>query len=1255
MKFPVGTNIVMNADQMRNTIINYVVSLPNFTTKIFKVVGNFKKEGRQDIRDVSIYFNSNARTFYKLYNKIIRLCTDENNDDEYRWQNDGVFTLIEIPTVNPQLQEQKDSMTNYNCAVEIIKDEIEPLKENKNKKTILRKIKNINDAYYETGINNEGLQQLSDATSIKIVIGDKKGIMWHTFDPIKRDGTNARIYKTLYLQAHNNHISRLPPSAKIINDRTDYETSIFDRLDKKNMPETIFVDQGDLSIIGSFLAEYKINYEVMLSKTEPIAIISDWGIYKTRFYECELYPDSYTDAGVGRMKFLKQRPEFIRPKTKSFELTNIIGDASNQCGFYMRLGKSSKDNIKYDMNQAYKSFRDSGIFKGFPIIDQVYNIEEYNEIDQIIKKYKHGMIYVEYPKLTLEALEKCEPIYLEGSQWYPVELLQAILPEMPKDKRALVKFMRYAVSTYNETFDVDFNDFTNHQFRGFVGKCESKLQESEWSTTDPVEYIRAKYILNNDVTNVRIIKQTDLSGNPFKEYRITFRNKVMPWRCPIIASYIKHHQRYNLFKKYNEVMRVCDQKNPIVYIAVDSIEFDRVTHDELNIANLFKTTKWKVENIKISKSVNRVIEREIPDITMFNDSPQIILGDAKYGDSIKVKAILGAAGCGKSYKILSMSEGSIFLGPTNGTIQALKSNAETRNIAIQSATIHKAFGIQCKETVDLSKYIRIIIDEISMVSLEMILKLITQLFVMNWRGELYLVGDFKQLQPVGGNPMYVDDKFDSKLLDLVSIDVEYLTTNYRQNTDKRFYKMCQELRDYSLTKKSLRLLNKQVRTPEEILEIEKQAMTIAGVNSQVDAVNSRYDYKSGIPVVMIRNLAKKNICNGNIFMIDTISMNEEGIEMATVSRSNKAMTMTLEKLKTISKIAKAITIHKCQGMTISDKLIINPTRLFDISHLYVAITRSTELKNIFLTSPIEQSMLPRRQDKYIELIERFDQHKLNHIVKNEEEFRKKMSSRSFENGYNPFTILKKYLSNSKKGVMETMYRQRVARGRFYAVGSLSLQSIVREIRHTIAADYYNDIDVKNCHPNIMAHLCKLRGIECKILNQYNANRDEFLQMISPDKDTAKIVVLTMLNGGEKAFRALKNPPEILTDFKTELKLIHTEFAKDPAFDNHKDKKISAGVKRNHEASYTNTLLCDFENRILQTIHKGVGSPKDSVLCFDGMMIRKDVKFNINDLEKKVFDELGMAIELALKPMNEGFEITNIEKYNDDYEYTPDEI
>jgi len=75
--------------------------------------------------------------------------------------------------------------------------------------------------------------------------------------------------------------------------------------------------------------------------------------------------------------------------------------------------------------------------------------------------------------------------------------------------------------------------------------------------------------------------------------------------------------------------------------------------------------------------------------------------------------------------------------------------------------------------------------------------------------------------------------------------------------------------------------------------------------------------------------------------------------------------------------------------------------------------------------------------------------------------------------YNPLTLAKKYFKYFLNGEATVFYKpgRGLNSGRLYANGGLSLQSIKRRIRHTVAGDLYDDVDMVNAHPTILAQLC----------------------------------------------------------------------------------------------------------------------------------------------------------------------------------------
>ena len=175
--------------------------------------------------------------------------------------------------------------------------------------------------------------------------------------------------------------------------------------------------------------------------------------------------------------------------------------------------------------------------------------------------------------------------------------------------------------------------------------------------------------------------------------------------------------------------------------------------------------------------------------------------------------------------------------------------------------------------------------------------------------------------------------------------------------------------------------------------------------------------------------------------------------------------------------------------------------------------------------------------------EKFDQHKLKYIVDHLEEFKVQIMSvghdfkKDADKWKNQHKQLTTYLNASKDGVIDVTYHQTTpAFGRMFANRSQSLQNITRAVRHTIAGDLYYDIDVENAHPNILAHICKEKGIALRCLTLYNNNREavfaEVMKGTGLSRDNVKQLFLSIMNG-ESDYNKVAEPKVILKGFKDE--------------------------------------------------------------------------------------------------------------------------
>ena len=129
-------------------------------------------------------------------------------------------------------------------------------------------------------------------------------------------------------------------------------------------------------------------------------------------------------------------------------------------------------------------------------------------------------------------------------------------------------------------------------------------------------------------------------------------------------------------------------------------------------------------------------------------------------------------------------------------------------------------------------------------------------------------------------------------------------------------------------------------------------------------------------------------------------------------------------------------------------------------------TQEAEIKD----APIEP------EHSYIELEERFDQHKLATIcAMSKDELKQLMPWKPSYDENDPLIMSKTYLANSKNGIIEVKHCQFNSKGRYFAMGGISLQSLPRKIRHTIGGEFYDDIDMENAQPVILQEICRRNG------------------------------------------------------------------------------------------------------------------------------------------------------------------------------------
>lgn len=294
-------------------------------------------------------------------------------------------------------------------------------------------------------------------------------------------------------------------------------------------------------------------------------------------------------------------------------------------------------------------------------------------------------------------------------------------------------------------------------------------------------------------------------------------------------------------------------------------------------------------------------------------------------------------------------------------------------------------------------------------------------------------------------------------------------------------------------------------------------------------------------------------------------------------------------------------------------------------------------------------VIKKKMTNKIEYLEVYDANKACSILRNKDLYQLGVD----DLGRDRSKLLLEYVMTSeiKEGVgyrkVSYVYGRGKRSGRMYAVGSLSLQNFGKSLRHTISKDFFDDIDIVNCHPVLLKHICEENNFQHDYLLEYINNRDNIIKdlmdiNLNLTRDDIKDAILSLLNGGQSAFNKLKKTQFIIA-LANELKNILIQFSK------LNKKKFSAHIPKNDynkEGSYINTHFCDIENEILQEMVKffKIGKGKQCVLVFDGFMVSKGsiTEESLRLCEEHIYKTLNYKISLLIKPMTLDFQVNNVE-------------
>lgn len=371
--------------------------------------------------------------------------------------------------------------------------------------------------------------------------------------------------------------------------------------------------------------------------------------------------------------------------------------------------------------------------------------------------------------------------------------------------------------------------------------------------------------------------------------------------------------------------------------------------------------------------------------------------------------LTGSAGTGKTFVlnqyITYLKERKVPVAVTASTgIAATHMNGLTihswAGIGVKEH-LTKANLVSMKGKKYLSKHLDkvkvLIIDEISMLHKKQfeLVNTVLQYFKNNQEAfggiQVVVAGDFFQLPPVGNQGELSRDKFTfmSDAWVNANFAVCYLTEQFRQTTNS-LNTILNEIRRGGVTQNSYQLLNKAIQFSnknnieptklythnvdvdrinleflnnlpgsEKVIKAKTKGnkKLIETLNNSVLA-SEKLQLKIGAKVMFVKNNAEKGYVNGSLGIVN--GFNEKGFPKVKINNGKiitaepENWTINDDSGKTLAtftqvplRLAWAITIHKCQGMTL-EAAEIDLSRTFEKGQGYVALSRLKNLDNLKL-------------------------------------------------------------------------------------------------------------------------------------------------------------------------------------------------------------------------------------------------------------------------------------------------------------------
>jgi hypothetical protein len=191
----------------------------------------------------------------------------------------------------------------------------------------------------------------------------------------------------------------------------------------------------------------------------------------------------------------------------------------------------------------------------------------------------------------------------------------------------------------------------------------------------------------------------------------------------------------------------------------------------------------------------------------------------------------------------------------------------------------------------------------------------------------------------------------------------------------------------------------------------------------------------------------------------------------------------------------------------------------------------------------------------------------------------------------------------------------------------SLQGLKRNIRKALAHHRYTDCDIKNAHPVLMHQVFEKENIECRLLTEYVADRERFLETASKKEWTR------MLNNG----RPRSDATQLEKDFWSDVIIAGVELFNKPEYEIY--HKIAQIRNPDNKLGYAvSALATDLERKCITTAIQSFQEQgfRTGTIIHDGFLIEAleidDGAFRM--AEEEIKDRVGFDVTLVKSQLND---------------------